>query len=94
LKAINDLNDNTATVISAFKTVGVNTQGCLGGDGNPGEAVLETGQAVTGLNGAEGSEVFYEMDVPADVTNLSFSTPGGSDDADLYVRARPSPGCR
>ncbi|WP_444993936.1 collagenase [Aliikangiella sp. IMCC44359] len=36
--------------------------------------------------GAQGSENFFTMQVPANATDLSFSISGGSGDADLYVR--------
>ena len=51
---------------------------------------LENGQAVTGLSGQAGSEVFFTLEVPAGATDLVFQMSGGSGDADLYVR-RGSP---
>ena len=47
---------------------------------------LENGTALTSLNGASGSNTFYEMAVPAGASNLSFNMSGGSGDADLYVK--------
>ncbi|MDX1999086.1 MAG: pre-peptidase C-terminal domain-containing protein [Thermoanaerobaculia bacterium] len=48
--------------------------------------VLTNGVAVTGLAGATGSQQFFTMAIPAGATNLSFTTSGGTGDADLYVR--------
>ena len=47
---------------------------------------LENDIALTGLGGPSGSEVLYEMVVPAGATDLSFNMSGGSGDADLYVK--------
>jgi len=48
--------------------------------------VLDNAVPVTGLSGASGSQVFYEMTVPAGSTDLSFNMSGGSGDADLFVK--------
>ncbi len=47
---------------------------------------LDNGTPVTGLSGSSGSQVLYELTVPAGATNLSFNMSGGSGDADLYVK--------
>ncbi len=69
-----------------------------GGGGNPdpdpdpptgGE--LTNGVAVTGLSGAQGSQTFYTLAVPAGATDLSFVTSGGSGDVDMYVRFGSAP---
>ena len=60
-----------------------------GGGGGTNE--LDKGVAVTGLAGAQGSEVFFTLDVPAGATDLSFAMSGGSGDADLYVRRGAEP---
>ncbi|MCC5865671.1 MAG: S8 family peptidase [Wenzhouxiangella sp.] len=52
---------------------------------------LENGQAVTGLSGGQGSEQFFTMEVPANVSELTFQMSGGSGDADLYVRRGAPP---
>ena len=58
-------------------------------DPEPGE--LQNGVAETGLSGAQGSEIFFTLDVPSGATNLSFQISGGSGDADLYVRQGADP---
>jgi Bacterial pre-peptidase C-terminal domain len=47
---------------------------------------LDNGTALTNLSGATGSDVFYELAVPAGASNLSFNTSGGSGDVDLYIK--------
>ncbi len=53
---------------------------------------LESGVAVTGIEGAANSEKFYKIEVPAGQARLEIFTSGGTGDMDLYVRkgARPS----
>ncbi len=46
---------------------------------------LSNGVAVGGLNGANGSEQFFTLNVPSNASDLSFSLSGGSGDADMYV---------
>lgn len=66
-----------------------------GGDDDNGDddstRVLENGVAVSGLSGAQGSTVIYEMDVPEGAGNLSFEIYGGQGDADIYVRQGSEP---
>ncbi|AJQ93321.1 CAP domain-containing protein [Gynuella sunshinyii] len=52
---------------------------------------LSNGQAVTGLTASAGGDQYFMLDVPADVTDLTFTISGGSGDADLYVRAGSLP---
>jgi serine protease len=52
---------------------------------------LTNGQTVSGLSGASGSESLFVLDVPAGQDNVTFTTSGGSGDADLYVRAGAAP---
>lgn len=52
---------------------------------------LENGQAVTGLSGQTGSEVFFTLEVPSGASDLVFQMSGGSGDADLYVRRGSAP---
>ena len=47
---------------------------------------LDNGTPVTGLSGSSGSQVLYELAVPAGSSNLSFNISGGSGDADIYVK--------
>ena len=59
--------------------------------GSTGPATLQNGVPVTGLSGAQGSQQFWTLTVPAGATNLQFQTSGGSGDADLYVRHGSAP---
>src|SRR5262249_47318810 len=54
--------------------------------GNGEDTVLMNGVAVTGLSGAQNSQVFFRLDVPSGASNLSFHMSGGTGDADLYMR--------
>jgi hypothetical protein len=47
---------------------------------------LTDGVAVSSLSGALNSETFYQLDVPADCSQLVFSISGGTGNCDLYVR--------
>jgi serine protease len=47
---------------------------------------LDNGVPVGNLSGAQGSETFYTVELPAGAANLVISTSGGSGDVDLYVR--------
>ncbi len=53
-------------------------------------AVLTNGVPVTAA-GTVGSEQFWALDVPAGQASLTFTTSGGSGDADLYVRRGSRP---
>lgn len=74
-------------VETAWCAVGVGT---CPTSGNTTE-VLQNGVAKTGIAGAAKAEMLYTLDVPAGATNLSFTTTGGSGDADLYVRFGSAP---
>ncbi len=52
---------------------------------------LTNGVPVTGLSGAAASSKMYSLAVPAGATNLSFTTSGGTGDADLYVKFGSQP---
>lgn len=52
----------------------------------PGTGVLENGVSENDLSGSAGQQIAYTMDVPAGASDLSFSSSGGSGDADLYVK--------
>ena len=58
-----------------------------GGTGNE----LQNGVAETNLSGAQDSEQYFTLEVPAGATDLSFTMTGGSGDADLYVRFGSQP---
>jgi serine protease len=53
--------------------------------------VLTKGVAATGLGVATGGYVKYTMVVPAGATNLTFTTSGGTGDADMYVKFGSEP---
>lgn len=52
---------------------------------------LENGELRNDLSGGSGSEVVYEISLPANSTNLTVTTSGGTGDADLYVRYNAAP---
>ncbi|MBB1088433.1 M20/M25/M40 family metallo-hydrolase [Lysobacter sp. SG-8] len=52
---------------------------------------LEKGVPKTGLSANSGSSLNYTLVVPAGASNLSFTTSGGSGDADLYVKFGTAP---
>jgi serine protease len=56
-----------------------------------GGSVLQNGVPVTGISGAQGSQQFWTMNVPAGASNLQFQIAGGSGDADMYVRFGSAP---
>jgi len=56
-----------------------------------GGSVLQNGVPVTGISGAQGSQQFWTMNVPAGSSNLQFQIAGGSGDADMYVRFGSAP---
>lgn len=64
-----------------------------GGGGEPptGDTELTNGVAESNLSGAQYSEAFFTLDVPAGATDLSFQISGGSGDADMYVRFGSKP---
>ena len=47
--------------------------------------------AKTDLSGSSKQQLFYKMNVPSDATSLTFTTNGGSGDADLYVKLGSKP---
>jgi PKD repeat protein len=53
--------------------------------------VLTKGVPVTGLGAATGASLNYTMVVPAGSTNLTFTTSGGTGDADMYVKFGSAP---
>ena len=57
----------------------------------PTDGTLTKGVAVTGLSAATGAYVKYTMVVPAGSTNLTFTTSGGTGDADMYVKFGSAP---
>lgn len=66
----------------------------LVGGGDADDSVLENGIAKTDLNGNQGAEVRFTLEVPSGATNLVFRINGGLGDADLYVRFGAPPTTR
>ncbi|TDR42580.1 reprolysin family propeptide [Tahibacter aquaticus] len=61
-------------------------------DGGPvGGGALTKGVAKTGQAAATNATLSYTLAVPAGATNLTFTTSGGSGDADLYVKFGSAP---
>ncbi len=57
----------------------------------PGGTVLTKGVPATGLGAAAGASLNYTMQVPSGASNLTFTTSGGTGDADLYVKFGSAP---
>jgi len=57
----------------------------------PTGGTLTKGVAVTNLSASTGNSINYTMSVPAGATNLTFTSSGGTGDADLYVRFGSAP---
>ena len=100
-QATTALGYDTATknaVSCSWAAVGVGSapSSCGGGtdpdpDPDPTDGVLQNGVPVTGISGAQGSEAFWKIDVPANQTSLTITINGGSGDADLYVQPSTKP---
>lgn len=76
------LDNNNAT---ATTTTSADISGVIVPDNS-----LQNGVSIN-VVGAQDSETFYTMEVPAGATDLSFETSGGAGDADLYVRFGSAP---
>ena len=86
--AAQDLGYNKADVTAAFTVVGVS---CAGGGGGGTPVAMTKGVAITGIGASTGSEKLYTLVVPAGASNLTFTTSGGTGDADMYVRLGSAP---
>lgn len=62
-----------------------------GGGGGGGPAELTNGTAETNLAAANGEQLFFTLEVPANQDTLDFEMSGGSGDADLYVKFGSAP---
>jgi serine protease len=51
----------------------------------PEPPTLQNGVPVTGLSGAAGSDEYWQIDVPPDLSQTDFTIWGGTGDADLYI---------
>ncbi|MBL8301068.1 MAG: proprotein convertase P-domain-containing protein [Rhodanobacteraceae bacterium] len=68
--------------------------GCLAncdGGGGGGGGTLTRGTPLTNQSAATGAALAYTMAVPSGATNLTFTTSGGTGDADLFVRFGSAP---
>jgi large repetitive protein len=61
------------------------------GGGGPTDTVLTNAVAATGLSGATGSSSFFKIDVPINQAQITFTTWGGTGDADMYIRRGSRP---
>lgn len=87
MKAAKDLNFSTADVVSAFSAVGVNaTCGSVNTD-----VELKNNTPINNLSGAEGSQSYFYVDVPANTATLTVRMSNGTGDADLYVKSGQKP---
>ncbi|QUJ68445.1 M4 family metallopeptidase [Photobacterium sp. GJ3] len=89
VKAAQDLGYNTADVVDAFNTVGVNA--ACGTTPPPTGDTLEKGKPISGLTGNANGELHYTFTVPANVSSASVNVSGGAGDVDLYVKAGSKP---
>ncbi len=87
--AATDLGYTKADVTAAFNVVGVSC-GALPPPPPP-PVVLTNGVAVTGQAAATGAYLTYTLAVPAGATNLTFTSSGGTGDADMYVKFGAAP---
>jgi len=89
-----DLNYNTSDVKVALAAVGISSDVSSGSNCGvtvPDVVVLENGVPETGISGTAKKQQFFSLDVPAEATELQFTTIGGSGDADLYVKFAAKP---
>ena len=69
---------------------GASLKATFDSQGGCGSNCLDNGVPINNISGSQNQEIFYTIDVPANV-NLSVTTSGGSGDADLYVRKGTKP---
>lgn len=69
---------------------GASLKATIDSQGGCGSNCLDNGVPISNISGAQNQELFYTIEVPANV-NLSVTTSGGSGDADLYVRKGNKP---
>ena len=86
--AATDLGYTKADVTAAFAVVGVS---CSGGGGGGGTTALTNGVPVTGISATTGNSANFTLVVPAGASNLTFTTSGGTGDADMYVKFGSAP---
>lgn len=81
----------TLTVTDNDGATNTKTSSVTVSSGGGGGTVLSNGVPVTGLSASTGNSLNYTMSVPAGSTNLSFTTSGGTGDADMYVKFGSAP---
>ncbi|WP_409425936.1 MULTISPECIES: M4 family metallopeptidase [unclassified Pseudoalteromonas] len=88
-----DLNYDTQDVKAALSAVGVNSSLSAGSSCDSGSEIEALSNDIprTGISGAAKQQIFFTLDVPQDAGNLSFTTSGGTGDADLYVKFGSKP---
>ncbi|WDE09330.1 M4 family metallopeptidase [Thalassomonas viridans] len=84
--AAEDLGYTKADVTAAFDAVGV----VCGGTPPAPPVVLEKGVAQT-VSGAQGAEMHFTYETPADVNSVFFNMSGSGGDGDLYVKFGSAP---
>jgi hypothetical protein len=89
--AATDLGFTVADVTAAFTSVGVSCGGTTPPPPPPVTTPLTKGVPVTGLTATTGNSLNYTLVVPAGATNLTFTTSGGTGDADMYVKFGSAP---
>ncbi len=89
--AATDLAFTTADVTAAFTSVGVSCAGTPPPPPPPTTTALTKGVPVTGQGASTGNSLNYTLVVPAGSTNLTFTTSGGTGDADMYVKFGSAP---
>jgi vibriolysin len=89
--AATDLGFTVADVTAAFTSVGVSCAGTPPPPPPPTTVVLTKGVPVTGQGASTGNSLNYTLVVPAGSTNLTFTTSGGTGDADMYVKFGSAP---
>lgn len=72
---------------SSYSSLGwYGMKGTLTGGTTTTYPALTSGVALTGQSGATGSWKYYQIDVPAGKTNVSFTLSGANGDADMFAR--------
>ena len=79
------VTDNNGATASKSASVTVS------GGGGGGGSVLTKGVPATGLSASTGNDVVYTMVVPSGASNLTFTSSGGTGDADMYVKFGSAP---
>jgi endonuclease I len=79
--------------LSLLATYDGGTGGDTGGNtgGDTSSNTLSNGDTVSSLSGSSGSELFYDIDIPAGASDLQININGGTGDADLYVNFGSQP---